>query len=407
MIDNYNKYANLLLSKCLNIKEGEPLLIQAPIENIDFVRIVAKRAYELGVNDIYFDFDDDILKHDQLLSLDVESLKKSRFWNKKIFDEYANKGAAFLMLYGDNPDLTNDIDPIKVGEVAKVNRLSRPIYKAKQSINEVSWCIASVATEAWARKIFPNSINPKSELWNKIFEMCLINSENPLIEWDKKVAINSKRCELLNNNVFKELHYTNSLGTDLLIKLSDDAIWCGGDEETVDGRKVIMNMPTEEVFTTPIMTGTSGVVYSSKPLVYSGALIENFMLKFEDGKVVGFEAEKGYEVLKSIIEGDEHSCMLGEVALVDYNSPISNSGLIFYETLFDENASCHLAFGNGFPTCIKNTSGKSREDLIKMGINQSSVHVDFMIGTKDLTIKGINKDNEEVLIFDNGNFILR
>lgn len=406
MIENYNKYADLLLKKCLNIKKDEPLLISAPIESIDFIRIVARKAYTLGVKDIYFDFDDDILKHDQLLNLDIDSLKESRFWNKKIFDEYALKGAAFLMFCGDDPDLMNDIDSVKSAAVSKNSILSKPIYKAKQSINEISWCIASVATNSWANKVFNNKSNSKELLWNEIFKMCLVNSEDPIKAWTDKINQTSYKCKKLNDICFKELHYTNKLGTDLHIKLSKDAIWHGGSEKTTDGRIAIFNMPTEEVFTTPIRTGVDGIVYSSKPLVYNGSLIEDFMLKFVNGKVVEFTAKKGYEILKNIIEADENSCMLGEIALVDYNSPISNSGLIFYETLFDENASCHLALGDGFPTCIKGSDNMTKEELLNIGINKSSMHVDFMIGTKDLIIEGITQDGSKIIIFNQGNFIL-
>jgi aminopeptidase len=406
MEEKYLKYAELLLRKCLNVDKNSSLVVQAPAEDIEFVRILSKCAYKLGVTDIYFDFSDDILKHDQMLYLDVDSLQNSRFWNKKIYDDYASKNAAFLMLYGDDPDLMSDIDSNKVGILAKTYRSSRPIFQEKRDRNELSWCIASVATTSWANKVFPNTENAKDVLWQKIFEMCLINDGDPVENWTNKVKNTSSRCSILNELGIQELHYSNSLGTNLYIQLSSGAIWRGGIEGLADGREVLVNMPTEEVFTTPKLNGVNGIVYSSKPLVYNGTLIEDFMLEFEAGKVVNFKAKKGYEVLKSIIEADDNSCMLGEVALVDYNSPISNSNIIFYETLFDENASCHLALGSGFPMCVNGALGKAKEELLEMGVNQSLIHVDFMIGTSDILIKGIDKYNNEVIIFENGNFRL-
>ena len=407
MEENYKKYAELLLRECLNIKSGEPLLIQVPIEDIEFVRVLARSAYELGVNDIYFDFYDDQLKHDQLLNLDLESLKQSRFWNKSIFDEYAKKGAAFLMLYGDDPDLTNNVDKEKANEVAKTYRTSRPLYKEKQAINEVSWCIAGIPTVAWAKKVFPNSSNSEEDLWNAIFKMCLIDKENPIEEWKKRNKENENICMKLNDYNFKELHYTNSLGTDLHVFLSKDAVWCGGAEKLKDGRSAILNMPTIEVFTSPDYRKTSGIVYSSKPLVYNGGIINDFMIEFKDGKVVNYNAKEGFETLKSIVEGDSHSAYLGECALVEYDSPISASKILFYETLFDENASCHLALGTAFPTCSKNTSNNTIEELLSKGINYSTVHVDFMIGTDDLDITGITYDGQEVKVFTGGKFDLK
>lgn len=407
MNNMYEKYAELLLKRCLNIKEDEPLLINAPIECIDFIRIVAKKAYILGVKDIYFDLTDDILKRDQLENLDISSLKESRFWNKEIWNEYAEKNAAFLMLYGDDPEMTNGIEAEKISATATTSRVSRKVYKDKQAINEVAWCIASVATERWALKVFPNSNNPKDDLWNAIFKMCYIDTENPIEKWDELVSENRRRCTELNNYKIQKLHYTNSLGTDLYIELSEDAIWSGGDEKLKDGREAIVNMPTIEVFTTPILKKTNGIVYSSKPLVYNGAIIDEFYLEFKEGKVINFDAKEGKEILKSIINGDEQSCYLGEVALVEHDSVISKSNILFYETLFDENASCHLALGAGFPTALKNGETKTKEELLESGCNVSDVHVDFMIGTSDLNITGLTYDNQEINIFSNGKFDIK
>ena len=202
----------------------------------------------------------------------------------------------------------------------------------------------------------------------------------------------------------KSLHYTNSLGTDFIVELGKGAIWCGADEEMPDGTPLIVNMPTEEIFTSPLRNSTNGIVYASKPLIYNGALIDKFWLKFEEGKVVDYDSEVGKDVLKTLIDFDEGSSYLGEVALVEYDSPISNSNILFYNTLYDENAACHLALGIGFPCCYENGADMSVEELLEVGVNHSDEHTDFMIGTSDLRIVGTTYNNEEVIIFENGNF---
>ena len=406
MKDKFYKYACLLLDKGLNISKEQPLVITAPVESIEFIRVLSKCAFERGVTDIYYDFYDDELKHQQLLYLDNDSLSKSLFFNKKVYDEYAKKDGAFLMLVSEDPDIMSDIDSSKLDFSARVNRTSRPLYKKRQAINDVAWCIASVSTYGWARKVFSDSKDPVNELWDLIFSICLVDKDDPNMEWENKLSLSSKRCHILNKLNIKTLHYTNSLGTDLYVGLSRGSIWCGAGEYMPNGRRIVANIPTEEIFTSPNRLMTNGIVYSSKPLVYNGFIIDDFWIRFKDGKVVDFDASKGRDILESIISGDETSCYLGECALVPYDSPISNSGVLFYETLFDENAACHLALGTGFPNTLGGTDGKNKEELISMGLNVSDVHVDFMIGTNDLRIQGITYDDESVLIFEDGNFFI-
>ena len=406
MKEKYIKYSNLLLKKCLNIKENQPLIITAPVESIELIRVITEQALELGIRDICYDWYDDEIKHVHLKYLTKEQIEKHPFWNRKIYDEYAKKDAAFLMLVSDNPDLMQDIDKDILSHASKTSRTSRPIYKERQSTNDVAWCIASVSTIGWAKKVFENDPNCVQKLWDKIFDICLINEENPLEAWDKKLNKSTERSKKLTELNIKTLHYTNSLGTNLYVGLSNNTIWYGAKELMPNGTPIICNMPTEEIFTSPNRLETNGIVYSSKPLVYNGYIIEDFNIEFKDGKVINYDAKKGKDILGTIINGDETSCYLGECALVDYDSPISNSNVIFYTTLFDENASCHLALGTGFPNTQKGTENKSKEELIEMGLNVSDVHVDFMIGTSDLKIEALTHDNKEITIFENGNFIL-
>ncbi len=403
-MNNFEKYAELLLKKCLNMKSGQPLVITSLIECIDFVRVLTKKAYEMGVHDIYFDFTDSYLKYYQLLHFSDEEFENSLFWNKKIYDEYAKKDGAFLMLTAEESDIFKDVDPEKIAKANYISRTSRPVYKEKQGKYEVAWCIAMVSTEVSSKKVFPNLENSKERLWDEIFKACLIDKDDPLKEWDKKTDNNKKNVDKLNSLNLRKLHYTNSLGTDFTVELGEGAIWCGADEKMPDGTPLIVNMPTEEIFTSPLKDSTNGIVYASKPLIYSNTFINNFWLKFENGKVVDFDSEEGKEVLETLINFDEGSCKLGEVALVEYDSPISNSGILFYNTLYDENAACHLALGVGFPSCYKNGVNMTKEELLEVGVNQSNEHSDFMIGTSDLKIVGTTASGEEVLVFENGNF---
>ena len=403
MKELYYKYAKLLLERGLYIKKGEPLVINAPIEAIDFIRVLTEVACLLGVNDIYYDWYDDELKHTQLKYYNEDAIKNSRFWNKEIHDEYAKKGAAFLFLTSYTPDIMDDIEANKMKIASEQSLYTRKLYREMQSNNQVDWCIASVATESWGKLLFPNDNNPKEKLLETIFDICLVNEDDPIAAWDKKMKQNKEECNKLNDLNIKSLHYENSLGTDLTIELSNHAIWCGG-SSYINGRTPIVNMPTEEVFTTPNKFKTNGIVYTSKPLIHSGVIIKDICLEFKDGKVVNYKASSGQDELKNIIETDSESNMLGECALVDKNSKIAESNILFYETLFDENAACHIALGRGFKECLADGDKLNLDELENRGYNKSKNHVDMMIGTNDLKITATTYDNKEVIIFKDGSF---
>ena len=392
------KYADLLLKRCLCLKNTDSLLINAPIDSIEFIRILTRKAYEIGVKDIYLDLEDEELKHDELKYLSIDELKECKSFNKGIFDVYAKKNAAFLILCGENPDIMIDIDKEKINFTGKLLRESKPIFKKKEITYEIPWCIALIPTHNYAKKVFPNDIDAYNKLWELILKITLCDKGNPIEEWNKKIELNKKRVETLNNLKIKSLTYSNKLGTKFTIGFSDN-IWCGSDTISKDGRNLIVNMPTEEIFTTPNKYTANGIVYASRPLVYNGSLINNFWIKFKDGKVINYDAEIGKEILKSIIN-IENGDYLGEVALVDKTSPIFVSNTIFYETLYDENASCHLALGQGFTECIDTV-----KELNDIGFNDSLTHVDFMIGTEDLDIVA-ETEQGKIKIMENGKFVI-
>ncbi len=392
------KYADLLLKRCLCLKSTDSLFINAPIDSIEFIRILTKKAYKIGIKDIYLDLEDEELKRNELKYLSNEELRNSKSFNKEIFDIYAKKNSAFLMLCGENPDTMNEIDKDKISFTGKLLRESKPIFKEKEITYEIPWCIALIPTHSYAKKVFPNDIDAYDKLWNLILKITLCDKENPIEEWNKKIELNTKRVQTLNNLKIKSLTYSNNLGTKFSIGFTDN-VWCGTDTVSKDGRNLIVNMPSEEIFTTPNKYTANGIIYASRPLVYNGTLINNFWIKFKDGKVIDYDAEIGKDILKSIIN-IENGNYLGEVALVDKTSPIFKSNTIFYETLYDENASCHLALGQGFTECIDTV-----KKLNDIGFNDSLTHVDFMIGTEDLNIIA-KTDDKEIIIMKDGNFVI-
>lgn len=398
-----NKYVNLLINRCLSFKKGNSLFINYYSDNDAFVEKIVTSAKSRGIEDIYLDRNDKEERHQKLLQ-SVEEINNDDYFDDAIWDEYAKKNAAFLMLSTEFPGYFADIPSENMTAASLKTRTSKPIYKLKQLTNEISWCIAVIPNKIWAKEKFPNL--SEDDAYNEYFKlMChctMVDKENPIEEWNKFLDRQRMLVSKLNELQITKMHYTNSLGTDLVIGLSPDALWqCAGYE----GEDVIVNMPTYEVFTSPDYRLTEGVVYASKPLMYGGALVDKFWVKFKDGKVVDYDAEVGKEILKGIIESDEYSCFLGECALVDKNTAIAQTNFVYGETCLDENASCHIALGDAFPECLKDAEEESIEERSCRGLNHSENHVDFMIGTDDLNIVAETK-NGEMLIFKNGEFNL-
>lgn len=399
------KYARVLLETCLKVEENQPLFISFNIERIDFVRTVAKIAFEMGVKDIFFEGIDPYLKRDALLNLEIDELKELTFWNKEMWNVYAKKNAAFLMLASENPGLMKDVDSKKMAAMTKYSLETRKEFDDMRDKSMLAWCIAAVPTDDWAQTICPDAENPTEELWNKIFDICSIKEDDPVKIWEDIIKKLDTRAQKLNKYQFQTLKYQSSNGTDFRIDLPKNHLWASGKTVLANGKEVLVNFPTEEVFTSPDCYTAEGIVFATKPLSYQDVIIDYFSVEFEGGKVKSATAKYGEDTLKEMIGICENSDRLGEVALVPYDSPISNTKQLFLETLFDENAACHIALGDSFPECVENGPSMDKNTLLdEYHLNKCDSHVDFMIGSSDMNITGITKDGEEVPIFINGNF---
>ena len=332
-----------------------------------------------------------------------------RPWRRAFFTDYANEGAAYLRIDAENPETLLGVSPVRLVAAQRTSSAERETFDRLQMANGFPWCVAGAPIAAWARKVFPDRSegDAVAALWDAILKTVRVTGDgNAEARWREHIALLTARKEKLNALRFKSLHYTNSLGTDLTIQLPEDHLWAAGNSVMKNGVEFVANMPTEEIFTAPLKTGINGVVYSAMPLVDSGNIIDKFYFIIRDGKIVEAHAEKGEEFLKAAISVDEGASYFGEVALVPYDSPISNQKILFYNTLFDENASCHLAFGEAYPECIEGGESMTREEVQAHGLNYSLTHVDFMVGTADLSIVGTTHDGREIPVFINGNFAI-
>ena len=400
------KYAKLAVKKGVNLQENQVLLVNAPVECVDFARAIAKAGYEAGAKEVIVHYGDQSVQRLKLEHASIDTLKAVPNWVAESYNSYAREGCCVISVSASDPDAYKGIPMEKISAYQNSRQIALNEYYEYSMSNKIRWTVVSVPTEAWALKVFKDSNSDEAvkKLWDVIFKVVRLDKEDPIKAWDEHNSKIDSKVEFLNNNKFKKLHYTTPKGTDLTIELPEEHVWLGGSEKCNSGIEFNANMPTEEVFTLPKKHGVNGTVISSKPLSYGGNLINDFSLTFKDGKVIDFTAKEGYEALKDLLSSDEGASYLGEVALVPFDSPISNSNLIFYNTLFDENAACHLAFGKAYPTCLVNGDNLSKSELSDKGANDSIVHVDFMIGTSDLNIVGYTYDNKEIKIFENGNW---
>jgi len=404
--DLINKYAHLVVKTGVNIQPGQVLVVSSPIECADFARSITEAAYMEGARDVVMKWNDELSSKIRFLHAPEDVFEQFPQWEKELYVSNAKNGAAFISIAASDPELMRDVDPNRLSKAQKSRNIALREFYDRTMSNRNTWCVASVPTVSWAKKVFPGieAGEAVEKLWNLIFAATRVNTEDPVNAWDIHKSRLKQRLDFLNTARFKSLHYHNAAGTDLTIELPDDHIWLGGSDKTPEGVEFIANMPTEEVFTLPYKYGVNGRGVSTMPLNYNGKLIENFSFTFKDGKVIDLKAEKEEEILRKLIETDENAAYLGEVALVPYHSPISDTKVLFYNTLFDENASCHLALGEAYPICLKNGESMTKDQLEKAGVNTSLIHEDFMVGSADLNITGITADGREVPVFINGDW---
>ncbi len=402
-------YARLIVEAGCALRKGQDLYVRAGIESAPLVRLIVEEAYKAGSHHVTVWFRDEAIERLHYENCDMEVFESTPGWLAALNNSMARKGAAMLTIDSDDPEGMAGINADKMRARIRSNHEAYKEFYDAMDFGRCVWCIAGAASPAWARKVFPDL--PEDEavnrLWEAIFATVRLDGEDAdaaIAAWNKHRHGFAARCGWLNRHRFDALHYRNSHGTDFTVGLPESHIWNGGGDTTTSGVQFFPNMPTEEIFTSPDRLRAEGTVASSMPLAYQGSLIDGFSLTFEGGRVVDLHADQGEELLRSIVETDEDSCRLGEIALVPFNSPIRNQGILFYNTLFDENASCHLALGQGFPDCYEGGVEMLAEDLMERGVNKSATHVDFMIGTEDLDIDGICADGTRVPIFRNGNW---
>lgn len=401
------KYAELVIKQGVNIQKGQPLIINAPVECMTLARLLTKKAYENGASKVFVDYIDSQLMKLHYLNQDIETLKEidTALINKKIALAQ-NENAANISISSTFSNVFDGVDPEKIKarnlKMAKALQPFRKLFMA----NHNQWCVCAGVNEDWANKLF-ESENSVELLQNAIFNASYVYEDKDAIalfrEHNEEL---NRRCHVMNQLNFDYLHFKNNLGTDLKLGIVKDHIWCGGSEISTKGIEFNANIPTEEIFTMPDKLRLNGIVYSSKALEYSGNLINEFWLKFENGKVVDFDAKQGKEALAALLSMDEGSSYTGEIALVEHTSPISKMNILFYNTLFDENAACHIALGNAYPINVKGGANMSSEALQAVGSNISNVHVDFMFGTEDLEVIGYTYDGKAIEVMKNGQFIL-
>jgi aminopeptidase len=397
------KYAELAVRVGVNIQQNQNLTINASTEVAEFVRLVVKKAYEAGARNVYVEWHDDVITRTRFELASEDALSDYPEWKARGLETLAESNGAFMSIISSSPDLLSGIDPKRISASTKAAGMALTKYRNYLQADKASWTVIAAASKEWAAKVFPDESEVKQveKLWEAIFRTTRVDQADPVVAWQEHNNALHNKVDYLNSKKYKKLHY-KATGTDLTIELPDTHTWVGAGSENEQGNFFMANMPTEEVFTVPSRNGVNGIVQSTKPLSYSGNLIDNFSLTFENGRIVNVKAEKGEDVLKQLVKTDEGSHYLGEVALVAHDSPISQSGILFYNTLFDENASNHLAIGNGYAFCVEGGKKMSREELEKIGVNSSITHVDFMIGSAEMDIDGILKDGTTEAIFRNG-----
>jgi len=410
MGDKLQKYVRLVVNMGVNIQKGQKLLIRCPVDCAYFARLAMEEAYKAGAQDVQILWGDEkagrinfLLAPDSNFGIEVE-------WEKARVQHLVDEGYNMLVVYATDPEILKGVDPERILKNQKVGMNTMKPLRDKVASSEIQWSLVSVPTESWARKVFPVAKTDEEAMelmWEAIYSASRVDDKtDPVENWKAHIATMQQKVDALMKHNFKYLRFKNAAGTDLEITLPEGHLWVACGEKAGTGYNFIANIPTEEVFTAPHRTGTNCVVYATTPYVYMGDVIEDFWFKFKDGQVIDFGAKKNQHLLEKMVKAHKNADFLGEVALVPHSSPISQSGILWYNTLYDENASCHLALGNAYPYTVKGALGKNDDELNLMGVNQSLAHEDFMMGSADMSIVGVTYDGKEVQVFEQGEWAI-
>lgn len=403
------KLAKLAVRVGANVNNGQIVVVRTSTDAVEITREVVRQAYLAGAKRVFVEWGDEYISREFLLNADDQTLVEIPDHMVAKYRYYVEQGACFISVSSPMPGVKKDVDPARSQKNMIASSKAVHFWREHMMGNKAQWTIIAAPNQMWAKQVFPDANEDEAveKLWEAIFNASRVFSDNdPIEEWAKHNETLLKHNQVLNDYNFDHLLFKNSLGTDLKVQLVEDHIWAGGGENAANGTYFNPNIPTEETFTMPYKFGTEGKVVSTKPLNYQGKLIEDFWLVFKDGKVIDFGAKKEEATLKSLLDTDEGSRYIGEIALISHDSPISNTNILFLNTLFDENASCHMALGRAYPMNIKGGIGAPIAELEKRGYNNSFNHVDFMFGSEDMEITGVTKDGKSVKVFEKGNFVI-
>ncbi|EHY93025.1 aminopeptidase [Staphylococcus saprophyticus] len=405
--DKLQQYAELLVGVGMNVQKDQPVFIRSSVDALELTHYIVEAAYKRGASDVKVEYSDDNLSRLKFEYESVEFFEKDAVKSYEVEKrmDYVKRGAANLALITQDPDLLNGIDSEKLSTYQRQYSTAYKGYMEASQKNQFPWCVAAFPSKAWAQRVYPDLTETEaySKFIDEVLDIVRVDGNDPVENWKNHVENLSIHARKLQDKNYKALHYISE-GTDLVIGLPKGHIWEDATSYTSEGQAFVANIPTEEVFTAPHRLNVNGHVTNKLPLSHNGNIIDGFTLTFKDGEVVDFKADQGEDVLRDLLNTDEGARRLGEVALVPDDSPISNRNTIFYNTLFDENASCHIALGSAYGFNVEGGTEMTTEEKLAHGLNDSLIHVDFMIGSPDLTIYGITQDDEKELVFENGNW---
>ncbi|MBA2176220.1 aminopeptidase [Halobacillus locisalis] len=400
------KYAELAVRAGVNLQENQLLIIHSDIKDAAFARQIQTAAYEAGASNVWIDWTDELSTKEFYMHASDRAIDQFPDWQAARFKEWEDAGAAYIHIISENLEVFKEVSAERINSYEKASRTKLRDHHAKIRSHEVRWCLLAVPSVEWAMKVFPSLSEDEAvqSLWKLIVKGARADGETPVEDWESHHRAFESRKKMLNESQFESLHFKNSLGTDLVVGLPKNHLYIGGGVTDKKGIPFFPNVPTEEIFTAPHKNQVNGKLVGTKPLIYGGSVIDEFYLTFKDGRITDYHAVKGQEVLQNLIETDEGSHYLGEIALVSSNSPLAQADTLFYNTLFDENTSCHIGIGNASPSNVKSGNEKSEEELKRAGLNTSLLLVNVTFGTEDMKVEGIKEDGSEVLLMKDGDF---